>query len=132
MTVKEIVKEYLVATGYDGLYSDLLECGCSLDDLMPCDCNPHSCCPGYKMDDPSDEFEFLIVPKKTPDEWLEDHRFNGVKIMDPDGWDRSNFEDDWKIPLTLQEMWNKVGHSTIVFSEDLAKSMAKQYKEASL
>jgi len=29
-------------------------------------------------------------------------------------------------------MWNKVGYSTIAFSEDMAKSMAEQYKEAIL
>jgi hypothetical protein len=33
-TVCAIVIEYLRAHGYDGLYSD--DCGCSLDDLMPC------------------------------------------------------------------------------------------------
>ena len=34
-TVREIVREYLVANGYDGLCND--ECGCDLDDFMPCD-----------------------------------------------------------------------------------------------
>ena len=34
-TVREIVREYLVANGYDGLWND--DCGCPLDDFMPCD-----------------------------------------------------------------------------------------------
>jgi len=62
--VKEIVRQYIIKHGYDGLYSDLLECGCSLDDLMPCDCNPYECCPGYKVRDPSGEVEFLIASER--------------------------------------------------------------------
>jgi len=52
MNIEEIVKQYLVAHGYDGLYSvesgDL--CGCSLDDFMPCGGeNVMECYPGYKV-----------------------------------------------------------------------------------
>lgn len=67
ITVKEIVRQYLGEHGYEGLYSDLLECGCALDNLMPCERfggNPYACHPGYKMKDPSDEFEFLIGAEK--------------------------------------------------------------------
>ena len=50
MTVKEIVKEYLLANGYEGLYTD--ECGCETEDLMPCYCCEGSdgCEAGYKTD----------------------------------------------------------------------------------
>ena len=48
MTVKEIVKEYLLAKGFEGLYAD--ECSCEVSDLMPCFCCEGSdgCEPGYK------------------------------------------------------------------------------------
>jgi len=48
MTVVEIVKKHLTDNGYDGLYTD--ECGCLIDDLMPC-CSEcaFDCEPGYKM-----------------------------------------------------------------------------------
>jgi hypothetical protein len=37
-TVKDIVREYLLANGADGLCTD--DCGCSVDDLAPCgDCS---------------------------------------------------------------------------------------------
>jgi len=116
--VKEIVRQYLVRHGYDGLYSDLLECGCDLADLMPCDGNCHGCIPGYKVEDQSDEFEFLIAPEKdtdlrTPDEWLKDPQFHGLEIIDPDGWDRKNFAVDWAKPLTLTEMWERTNFSTV-------------------
>ena len=35
MNIKEIVTEYLKSHGFDGLYHD--DCGCDLQDLMPCD-----------------------------------------------------------------------------------------------
>jgi len=122
ISVKEIVKQYLINHGYDGLYSDLLECGCSVDDLMPCSGNACGCRSGYKVDDPSDQFEFLIVPEKdterrTPDEWLKDPQFHELRILDPDGWDRKNFADDWAKPLTLSEMWKKVNLSTVRIKE---------------
>ena len=48
MNGKEIIKEYLIKNGFDGLYAD--DCGCFIDDLMPCsseyclECEPgHTC-----------------------------------------------------------------------------------------
>ncbi len=36
MTLHDIVKEWLEKNGYEGLYSVDADCGCKLDDLMPC------------------------------------------------------------------------------------------------
>lgn len=48
MTVKEIVKEYLLAKGFEGLYAEC--CGCKIDDLMPCCCEGiEDCEAGYKV-----------------------------------------------------------------------------------
>ena len=48
MTVKEILIEWLKAHGFTALCGD--ECGCSIDDLMPCEeiCI-HGCEPGYAI-----------------------------------------------------------------------------------
>lgn len=48
MNIEEIVKAWLEANGYDGLAND--ECGCDLDDLMPCD-EPYAthCVAGHKV-----------------------------------------------------------------------------------
>jgi hypothetical protein len=35
MEIKAIVKTHLIKMGYDGLYQNG-ECGCKIDDLMPC------------------------------------------------------------------------------------------------
>ena len=50
MTVKEIIKQYLKANGYDGLCDPRNECGCLIGDLMSCTgyegiCD--GCEPGY-------------------------------------------------------------------------------------
>lgn len=51
MNVKEIVEKYIRENNYEGL-SGLagLGCGCSIDDLMPCDCPDITyCCPAYRV-----------------------------------------------------------------------------------
>ena len=69
MTVGEIVREYLVAHGYDGLYNDE-ECGCCLSDFMPCDGDfIIDCRVGYKRKPRADldedmDAEWIIGPQK--------------------------------------------------------------------
>jgi hypothetical protein len=46
MNVLEIIKLYLESNGFDGLTND--ECGCGLDDLVPCESDCSMCCPAYK------------------------------------------------------------------------------------
>lgn len=52
VSCRDIVKEYLVANGYDGLYCD--ECSCLPDDLFPCGGSGGDwildCTAGYKID----------------------------------------------------------------------------------
>jgi len=45
--VRDIVREYLRAHGYNGLRTD--DCGCREDDLMPCDGPCARCIPGYLL-----------------------------------------------------------------------------------
>jgi len=52
INVKTILSEYLKQHGYDGLYNADLECGCVIDDLIPCDFNFSECEPAYKLECP--------------------------------------------------------------------------------
>ena len=47
MNVRDIVLEYLVKNGYDGLYSDF-ECACDLKTLVNCGDDMEDCQPGYR------------------------------------------------------------------------------------
>ena len=47
--VKEIVRLWLEANGYDGLFNENGECGCTLDDLAPCGEMSGDCRAGYKV-----------------------------------------------------------------------------------
>jgi hypothetical protein len=50
----------------------------------------------------------------TPDRWLQYHKdFDGITIMDPDGWDRNNYVEDWAKLLTKEEMQYKVNQCTV-------------------
>lgn len=53
ITTKEMIRDYLVHNGYDGLYYDdgADNCGCSIDDLMPCGEIPGDCVAARKKGD---------------------------------------------------------------------------------
>jgi hypothetical protein len=57
MNVEEIVSEWLMAHGYDGLYDPECADGCHLGGLFPCG-SGHTCRPGVCNEDG------FIVPKK--------------------------------------------------------------------
>ena len=65
-TVIEIVKGYLEAHGYDGLFNPDGECACVLSDLAPADCITEECEPGYFAPCPADcgDHDWHIVPAK--------------------------------------------------------------------
>ena len=52
MTVKDIIKEYLINNGYDGLFSSDTECACTIKDLNACDERCDDCEPGYLQKTP--------------------------------------------------------------------------------
>jgi hypothetical protein len=47
MTVKEILADWLKKHGYDGLCYPRGECGCGLDDFIPCQSACELCEPAY-------------------------------------------------------------------------------------
>ena len=72
MEAREIIKQYLIANGYDGLYS--FDCGCTVDDIAPCsDSCFYDCKAGYKTPcDPETcpadgKCDFHIGPRKDKD-----------------------------------------------------------------
>lgn len=47
--VKTIVSDFLRRNGADGLYNDLHECGCGIDNIMECECFCTYCRPAAEM-----------------------------------------------------------------------------------
>jgi len=71
MNVKQIVLQYLKDNGYDGLANDNGECGCDLEDLMPCGFQDTFCVAAHKEKPaPDSEFsdcDWVMVPGKRPE-----------------------------------------------------------------
>lgn len=61
MQMKDIIKDFLIKNGFDGLLNNDLDCGCELDDLLPCDWHCGDCIPGYKT---MEDGECVIVEEK--------------------------------------------------------------------
>jgi len=73
MKVKEIVRQFLVREGYDGLVNEDAECACGPEDLMPC-CEPGMWCEaGHEVRcDCGEGHDFHIVPGRRPTEETSD------------------------------------------------------------
>ena len=73
MTVEQIVSDWLREHGYDGLCN--LDCGCTLDDLVPCRCINEECQAAYKTtaftpeerEEWGDDCDYMMVTEKRAD-----------------------------------------------------------------
>lgn len=116
LTIAEIVKDWLVAHGYDGLCNSEQECGCRLDNLMPCEYpQEKECAAGYafknEVHTEKTESRFVgngdgtISDTKTGLIWQAEH-------TKPVPWDEAmeyaknlKFagQEDWRLP-TIEEL----------------------------
>ena len=48
--------------------------------------------------------------KKTSEEW---ERLSGYHVIDPDGWDRGNFDKSWNERITEDEFNQRLMKSTV-------------------
>lgn len=57
----------------------------------------------------------VLVPleKKTSVEWMKDKKYEGITILDPDGWDRSNYEYSFnEEEITESQFFFRLSNST--------------------
>lgn len=55
------------------------------------------------------------IELKTSEEWQEQFK-HLIRVMDPDGWDRKNFDNSWyKEKITKDEFFGRVCSSTCAF-----------------
>jgi len=59
---------------------------------------------------------------KLPSEW---ETIDGVRVMDPDGWDRRNFVESWATPIGRDEWEQRRSESTCDYSQKFAREAAR-------
>lgn len=69
MNIEDMCKEWLQThDGYDGLCNAEIECGCHVDNLMPClEPDIRECVAGYKVEVSESEFDYLVYEGKKPE-----------------------------------------------------------------
>jgi len=60
--------------------------------------------------------------KLTPSRWQEILCF---AVLDPDGWDRKNYDASWATPLTFKEFMDRADESTC--TKHLPREILRQY-----
>lgn len=76
-TVKEMIKEYLIENGYDGLCTD--DCGCLVDNLITCEDGSMTCEAGYKKK-VNGSWIVTTVPDIKPKIYLGDDDFEDLEV----------------------------------------------------
>ena len=54
-----------------------------------------------------------MADMKTPEEWLATEEYAGHTVLDPDGWNRRDFQNSWREPLTKEEFDARLSKSTV-------------------
>lgn len=68
--------------------------------------------------------------KKSSYDWLKEHQYKNLTILDPDGFDRQNLESSMSELITKREFNRRVSYSTI--SWPLADMLAADKEEIGL
>lgn len=68
------------------------------------------------------EFTSYFGPKdtslKTSEIWMNDKEYSHIIIMDPDGWDRKDYEYSFNVEeITKKEFNKRLMHSTVQFNK---------------
>jgi len=67
VSVEDVIKRYLEESDFDGLYNEVGECGCRIDDLAPCGNLSLNCVFGYLVID-NDSFGGFSI--RSDVEWI--------------------------------------------------------------
>ena len=59
-----------------------------------------------------------IFGKKSAEEWLALPKYSHYDVIDPDGWDRANFDESWAEKITEDEFLTRLHRSTCIVGAD--------------
>jgi len=62
----------------------------------------------------ANDFNSEEMEKKNSEDWKKDPKYAHIEILDPDGWDRKNFEESWNEEITEEEFQNRIAISTCI------------------
>ena len=65
----------------------------------------------------------LNVSLRNADEWLEYFGIDKDDILDPDGWDRKNWEVSWNEEITQKEFSRRLGKCTVNVTDEIEKAL---------
>jgi len=60
---------------------------------------------------------------RTSDEWLIEFGIDRHDILDPDGWDRWNFDVSWAEVISLNEFKKRLKASTVNVTPEIRKAI---------
>lgn len=64
----------------------------------------------------------MPVTLKSSTEWLQEPEFQGIAVVDPDGWDRRNYNASLAELITLEEFRSRLNRSTVFRMQSRAES----------
>lgn len=67
-----------------------------------------------------------LATLKSTSEWLDIFGISAGCIIDPDGWDRSNFEASWNERITEEEFKKRYSRSTVYLVTGVDRTMHDQ------
>lgn len=65
-----------------------------------------------------------VLRRKTPEQWLRTKRFQGVRVLDPDGWRMD--QKSWDDPLSRSEFYARLMLSTGEWPKDFWKFISER------
>lgn len=65
---------------------------------------------------------------KSSQEWLDEiqEMFPTIVVLDPDGWDRKNYQESWNEPITKSEFEKRFARSTVQLPREFIDHILKE------
>lgn len=61
---------------------------------------------------------------KSSKQWMQEYS-DCYEVLDPDGWNRMDFENSWNEPITFEEFCKRLSRSTLIRKENYQRFVWK-------
>jgi len=112
MNLEDLMKKHCKAIGADGLCNPDMECGCTLEDFMPCgEPDQRECIPACRVETPNSNVDWTMIPlavseqseSANPHHTLTDAQHDRIKeIVLMACWDSLV---NWRVENIPNELW---------------------------